>query len=194
MTASGHHHLILAARDGNQSAFEQLVAAHNRAVAQIAMAECPCSADELQDLLQTVWVEAWKSLPRLRDPERFLPWLWSIARNRARTALTKRTRREAVEQPAPPADEDDAPDPLEAAPASIAEDPAACALGRDVTRAALDLLSPKERQAFFLRAIAEPPWEYDQIGEAMGTGPIGARVAYSRACKRLAAWWEEEFG
>lgn len=184
--------LVAAAREGDQRAFSQLVDAYNRQVASVVMSEFLCSADELQDVLQEVWVAAWQSLPSLKDTERFGGWLYALARNRART-LRKRCRREEDHLHRPVPQDDEADDPLESLHAVAGSDPANTVGAQDILRAALEQLPPKERTAFTLRVVVRPPWEYEQIGEAMGGGTVAARVAYSRACKRLAGWWQKEF-
>jgi RNA polymerase sigma-70 factor (ECF subfamily) len=40
--------------------------------------------DRADDVTQDAFVRAWQELPRLRDPERFVPWLRRILVNRAR--------------------------------------------------------------------------------------------------------------
>ncbi len=44
-------------------------------------------ADEVEDVVQDSFVRMFRSLDQLRDPSAYLPWLLSIARNRARSAL-----------------------------------------------------------------------------------------------------------
>ena len=62
--------LVIAARDGDEEAFTELVDHYNRQVAQVVRAVFTCSADDLQDALQEVWIAAWRSLPNLRAPEK----------------------------------------------------------------------------------------------------------------------------
>ena len=42
------------------------------------------------DVVQDVFLAAWRELPRLRDPERFAPWLQRICVNRSRSVLRQR--------------------------------------------------------------------------------------------------------
>ncbi len=44
------------------------------------------------DVVQEVFLAVWRELPRLRDPERFGPWLHRIAVNRCRSVLRVRGR------------------------------------------------------------------------------------------------------
>lgn len=49
-------------------------------------------AEEARDLCQTTFVKVYRNLHRLRDRERFRPWLYQIAVNLSRDALKKRRR------------------------------------------------------------------------------------------------------
>jgi len=44
------------------------------------------------DLAQDVFVAAWRGLPKLRDPDRFGPWLHRVALNRCRSATRTASR------------------------------------------------------------------------------------------------------
>lgn len=184
--------LVAAAQAGDRSAFTALAGLLNRQVAAVVTAELLCGPEELQDVLQDIWLAAWQSLPRLREPARFTPWLYAVARNRTRT-FRQRYRREQQrrQEPDPGQGRDD--DPLAELPAAAGSDPAVAVGGKHLLTAALGQLPPKERLAFFLRVVIEPPWEFADISRALGAGEVAARVAYSRACKRLATWWKAEF-
>jgi RNA polymerase sigma-70 factor (ECF subfamily) len=49
--------------------------------------------DEASDMVQDAFVSAWRTLPRLRDADKWHSWLRSILMNRCRNALRTRTRR-----------------------------------------------------------------------------------------------------
>ena len=49
--------------------------------------------DEAADMVQDAFVAAWRTLPSLRDTDRWESWLRSILMNRCRNALRTRTRR-----------------------------------------------------------------------------------------------------
>lgn len=186
--------LVRAARGGDEGAFSALVDTFNRRLAQVIYIEYGCGADELQDVLQEVWISAWQSLPSLQAPERFPAWLYALARNRTRTLRNKQRSHESHMVAPPPLDPEQADglDPLGLATAEEADSPEAQVTGAALREAALSQLPPKERVAFSLRVIAVPPWEFEQIAEALGVKAVSVRVAYSRACERLAEWWKTE--
>ena len=73
--------LVEAARAGDQLAFERLYRAYARLVHGILIARVP--RDEVDDLMQDVFLQAMQRLSTLRDAAAFGGWLAAIARNRA---------------------------------------------------------------------------------------------------------------
>jgi RNA polymerase sigma-70 factor, ECF subfamily len=73
--------LVLAARKGDRAAFGELYALYARMVHGILLAKVPLN--DVNDLVQDVFLRAMSQLSGLRDVERFGPWLAAITRNRA---------------------------------------------------------------------------------------------------------------
>jgi RNA polymerase sigma-70 factor (ECF subfamily) len=73
--------LVRAAREGERSAFAALYDRYARVVHGILLARV--SRDDVEDLVQDVFLAAWRRLDDLRDPAAFGGWLTMIARNRA---------------------------------------------------------------------------------------------------------------
>lgn len=48
--------------------------------------------NDVEDLTADVFVDAFKALDRLRDPDKMIPWLKTIASNRARKYFSKRAK------------------------------------------------------------------------------------------------------
>ena len=78
---SGDSALVLAARQGDRAAFGGLYARYARMVHGILLAKIP--AEDVDDLVQDVFLKAMPRLGDLRDVTRFGPWLAAITRNRA---------------------------------------------------------------------------------------------------------------
>ena len=72
-----------AARDGDRAAFDGLYARYAPIVHAIALARVPPS--EADDVVQDVFLSAFRQLHTLRDAHAFGGWLAAIARNRANT-------------------------------------------------------------------------------------------------------------
>ena len=76
--------LVSRARGGEDAAFARLYERYARFIHGILLARA--SAVDVDDLVQDVFLTAWKNLPSLRDPAAFGGWLSMIARNRATDA------------------------------------------------------------------------------------------------------------
>src|SRR5580658_4717430 len=79
--AAADSSLVLAAREGDRTAFGGLYARYARMVHGILLARVPAS--DVDDLVQDVFLRALPKLCDLRDATRFGPWLAAITRNRA---------------------------------------------------------------------------------------------------------------
>lgn len=88
--------LVRSARTGDESAFARLYDRYGRVVHALLLARV--SRDEVEDLVQDVFLTAWRRLDDLRDPAAFGGWIAMIARHRATDA--HRRAAEFVELPA----------------------------------------------------------------------------------------------
>ncbi|MBA3297820.1 MAG: sigma-70 family RNA polymerase sigma factor [Acidobacteria bacterium] len=73
--------LVRRARSGDDAAFSSLYARYARIIHAALLARVPRL--DVDDLVQDVFLTAWKRLDQLRDPAAFGGWLSIIARNRA---------------------------------------------------------------------------------------------------------------
>jgi RNA polymerase sigma-70 factor (ECF subfamily) len=79
------------AKRGDTAAFEELTVQHSTDAYRLAAAMV--GPDDAADMVQDAFVAAWRTLPSLRDTDRWESWLRSILMNRCRNALRTRTRR-----------------------------------------------------------------------------------------------------
>lgn len=106
--------LVRAFQEGNTGAFGQLYERYKSQVLRTAFLIVGNHCDS-ENVLQDSFIKVWKSLPGLKDPARFRPWLWRIV---IRTAW-EYCRRRDVEQPveavwdACPMCDEQAPDSLD---------------------------------------------------------------------------------
>ena len=87
--------LVRRAQQGDQDAFAALtgpVIARLDAAARLILRDGELARDAVQDSM----VRAWRDLPGLRDPDRFLPWLHRLTVN-ACLDLARRRQRRSVE-------------------------------------------------------------------------------------------------
>jgi RNA polymerase sigma-70 factor (ECF subfamily) len=74
-----------------KAAEEELYRRYRPAVSRLAASFSELDADEAEDVVQEAFVRAFRALGSLKDRERFAAWLFTIARNRARSYLTSRS-------------------------------------------------------------------------------------------------------
>ena len=92
--ASEDAQLASRAAQGDEGAFSGLYQRYSRMVHGLLLARVgPAEAD---DLVQDVFLTAWRRLDGLRDPAAFGGWLAAIARNRATDHLRRRPRLEEL--------------------------------------------------------------------------------------------------
>jgi RNA polymerase sigma-70 factor (ECF subfamily) len=78
---------------------EELYRRYRGAVVRLASSFTELDCDEVDDVVQEAFVRAFRALRGLKDPDRFSAWLFTIARNRARSYLSARaTHDKAAEE------------------------------------------------------------------------------------------------
>ena len=167
--------LVTAARDGDRSAFDDLVRATYADTFTLAL-RLTGNEEDACDVVQEAYIRAFRGLSRFRGDAQFSTWMYRITANCANTHLSKRTkhRHEVLDDAHPVADDRPAMDPQLQADAS--------SLRRRLT-AALDDLPPKLRQVVVLRDIYDLP--HEAIAAELGISETAAKVRLHRARKKL---------
>jgi RNA polymerase sigma-70 factor (ECF subfamily) len=165
--------LVARARDGDVRAFEALVLRYQTPLFRLA-ARMLDDRWEAEDVVQEVFVTAWRRLPGLHDAGAVGGWLFRSVTNRCLSVLRTRRYGTDVDVTAVP---DVSP---AAAPGRAAESGAAM----DALRAALRRLTPEQRAAWLLREVHER--SYAEIAEVLGTTPTAVRGRIARARADLA--------
>ena len=83
MDTARRNSLVLAARDGDQRAFEKLFIETQSRIYNF-IAHLMGDERHAEDLTQATFIRAWETLAQLRSPEAFIVWLHRIARNTVR--------------------------------------------------------------------------------------------------------------
>jgi RNA polymerase sigma-70 factor (ECF subfamily) len=81
--------LVKQARDGKRLAFDQLIDRYQGDIHRMIYYRIRARMDA-EDLTQDVFIRAYRSISRLREPERFRGWLYRIAVNRVNDYLRKK--------------------------------------------------------------------------------------------------------
>src|SRR5580692_6578706 len=163
----GDGDLVRLARDGDPAAFRLLVERHLPMARARAARLCP-QPDDADDAVQDAFLQAFISLDRLRDPDRFAGWLGGIVANVCR----------AQRRRAPLTLLGDWPENLH--PASADSLPSAEDLDRaDVLSHAVAGLPPGQRQAVTAFYYA------DQPAAQIAATPGAAKASLHKARRRL---------
>jgi RNA polymerase sigma-70 factor (ECF subfamily) len=161
--ASEDARLVREARTGSEVAFGRLYDRYARVVHGLLLARVPRA--DVDDLVQDVFLSAWKRLEALREPAAFGGWLAMIARNRATDF-----HRQAV-------DHDELPPDLEAHDGTAANTEAHAVL--EVVRSLPDAY----RETLVLRLVEGLTGP--EIAERTGLTPASVRVNLHRGMKLL---------
>lgn len=175
LTGTDDAALVVAARDGDQAAFDELFRRHARRVAGLCRRRV--AEADVDDVVQDVFVRAHQRLNQLEDPSAFGGWVRTIAVRRC--AELHRRRPPVVFQPL--SDRHHEISVVEPG----AEDHILRAEQAAEVHERLGELSERDREALWLRDAMETP--ISDIAERFGTTEGSARVLLTRARKRLRA-------
>jgi len=73
--------LVERARGGDRNAFDEIIVLHQDEIFRLVFFRTRSKIDS-EDLVQDIFMAAFKYLPQLKDSDRFRPWLYKIALNR----------------------------------------------------------------------------------------------------------------
>jgi RNA polymerase sigma-70 factor (ECF subfamily) len=162
---------IRAAQHGDSRAFEELMIASERRVANVAW-RILGDAEEVKEAVQETFLRVFKHLKRYDESRDFFGWLYRIAVNVCRDLDARRRRRrifspldDALPMITPPRTNDDAA----------------------MLRRAIDTLPERERLAIILRDIEELSTE--DVAAILGNTPATVRVQISKARAKLRTWF-----
>lgn len=162
--------VVEAAQGGDPKAFDQLDRSSRAGIERVLRSRGVHRSEDVADLTQEVLIIAWQRLHQLRDPARFRPWLWVIAR---RVAAAHGQRFGQDDREELPDKESDA-----AGPDVVAE------LGQlsELVTTAIGGLSERDQVALTLMSVGFQPQD---IAEAMDVSPNTAKQIAKRARDRL---------
>ena len=167
---------VEAARQGDQSAFEQLVHLYEKRVLALTTRMCKNPADA-EEAAQEAFLSAWQGLPFFRGEASFSTWLYRLASNACVDLLRREGRRQSAAGPSLNDEEvqlevpDTAPSPQEQAERSEL---------RQQIEAGLQALTPDHRQVLILREMHQ--LSYDEIAQTLDVdvGTVKSRINRGR--------------
>jgi RNA polymerase sigma-70 factor (ECF subfamily) len=84
--------LICRAQQGDRRSFDALAGRYQNRLTRL-IARMLQDTDEVEDVMQDVFIKAWRALPGFRAESAFYTWLYRIGVNTAKTHLAKRRHR-----------------------------------------------------------------------------------------------------
>jgi len=164
--------LVVRAQAGDEAAFAELVECYSPRL-RYFLRKLLSSTDGAEDALQDVWLDVFRHLPRLADPQAMVAWLYRIARDRAFGRLRKTRTVEPLDE-------------SQIADVASAEEPEFAVEDAARVHAALDGLPPEQREVLVLRFLED--MSYEQIARVVGCqlGTVRSRIHYGKqALRRL---------
>jgi len=139
------------------------------------------SHDDADDLLQDVFLRAWKALPNFRGESSEFTWLWRIATNEALQFLSRKSRR-----PVLLVDEDSVSEAerIESDPYFNGDE------AQRKFQVAIASLPPKQRTVFCMRYFEDLP--YEKISEITGTSVGALKASYHFAQEKVRVKLKDE--
>ena len=157
--------LVRAARGGDESAWNQLVARYMPLVRSV-IARHRLMIGDAGDVNQTVWLRLVEHLEEIRDPGALPGWIATTTRHECLRVLAARKRALAVD-PSTFAELELAEDDIEAVEDLLLRDERHQALREGLAQL------PQKRRELLLLLLVDPPLSYDDISKRLGI-PIGS--------------------
>jgi RNA polymerase sigma-70 factor (ECF subfamily) len=158
--------LVLRCQTGDGDAFTELVERYDGRL-RYYLRKMLQNTDRLDDLAQEVWLDVFRSLPRLAEPGAFCSWFYRLARDRSYREFRKR--------PVPWR-------PLEEAELPVTNGEPDDFSAEDAARVhrALDELESEHREALVLRFLEE--MSYEDMARVTGCplGTVRSRLHYAK--------------
>lgn len=168
----GDEALVRAATEGDTDAFEEIVRRHEPLVYAVAVGRLG-KAGEAEEMVQAVFVAAYESLHRLRQPFNLGSWLARIATNLSLNRLRAGRREVSLEEAA----EGGLPMPTDGAPAADEAMIGDETIGQVMN--CLGGLPEANRMAVSLRYLSE--LSHEQIGRVLDIPTVPCAAASTRA-------------
>ncbi len=128
---------------------------------------------DTEDVMQNVFIKAWKGLPKFREESNLYTWLYRIAYNETHTFLSKENKRKTVDIDPPLFENSVIVEGKSYSPDEI----------ETVLKKALEKLPEKQLLVFNLKYFDD--LKFSEISELTGTSVGGLKASYHLAVKKI---------
>ena len=160
------------ARDGDVRAYEQLVLRYQGPMFRLAV-RMLADRSEAEDVIQEVFLTAWRRIGQLHDDPAFAGWLYRMTTNRCLNVIRSRRLPTDVDPDTTASRSDTHPEHAAQVNSQLA-----------ALTAALQQLTPEQRACWLLREVHGR--SYEEIGEIVGANTTAVRGRIARARAQLA--------
>jgi RNA polymerase sigma-70 factor (ECF subfamily) len=174
MDATQEHELIRKFLQGDQWAFDRLMSHHQKKVYRIALGMLG-DHDEAADVVQEVFIRAFRSLKNFKFESRFSTWLHRIAVNYSISRIRRKKLRDHLNLA-------DVSNRLTSTLGRPGRELALKDLGDEIEEA-ITALPPKQRAIFVMHYHEELP--HKEIARIMGRSEGAIKSSYCQAVKKL---------
>lgn len=175
--------LIRRAQQGDNSAFEQLLLAHQKKVYNLCL-RMAANPDDALDLSQEAFIKAWRALGQYQFEASFSTWLFRLTSNVCIDFLRQKKRRQETSLTENYDDSDEGAELSLPDCAPLPEQQAITSETKIELARAMGQLAPDHREILQLRVVEDLP--YEQIADILGVrvGTVKSRLARARLSLR----------
>lgn len=175
--------LIRRAQQGDNSAFEQLLLAHQKKVYNLCL-RMAANPDDALDLSQEAFIKAWRALGQYQFEVSFSTWLFRLTSNVCIDFLRRKKRRQETSLTENYDDSDEGAELSLPDCAPLPEQQAITNETKIELARAMGQLAPDHREILQLRVVEDLP--YEQIADILGVrvGTVKSRLARARLSLR----------
>ena len=175
--------LIRRAQQGDNSAFEQLLLAHQKKVYNLCL-RMAANPDDALDLSQEAFIKAWGALGQYQFEASFSTWLFRLTSNVCIDFLRRKKRRQETSLTENYDDSDEGAELSLPDCAPLPEQQAITNETKIELARAMGQLAPDHREILQLRVVEDLP--YEQIADILGVrvGTVKSRLARARLSLR----------
>ena len=162
--------LVLQCRAGNEAAFANLIESYQPRL-RYYLRQLLREPDSAEDVLQDVWLDVFRALPRLNNIAAFSAWIYKIARYRALREGRKHTLSQRPLDPEEVIDEQ-------------RDEMNLSAENAEYIHVALQRLAEEHREVLMLRFLEE--MSYEDIAKVIGCplGTVASRIHHAKRALR----------
>lgn len=164
--------LLIAFKEDNTAGFRKIVQKYQERI-YWQIRRYTKNHQDTEDVMQNVFVKAWKGLANFREESNLYTWLYRIAYNETHTFLARESKRKTVDLDPPLFENSITVEGKDYSPEEI----------EGILKKAMESLPEKQLLVFNLKYFDE--LKFSEISELTGTSVGGLKASYHLAVKKI---------